>query len=73
MKSLTNVHGVDWEEDKRIKSMSVPGGAVAHIFTQRYYKGLAIGPYTGPVTINKVDGADGDDNRIRSIKIVKRY
>ena len=53
--------------------MSVPGGAVAHIFTQRYYRGLAMGPYTGPVTINKVDGADGDDNRIRSIKIVKRY
>ena len=71
---MNNIHGIDWStSEQRIKSMKVPGGIIVRICNNDWFKGTALGPYRGPVTINRVDGANYSNMQIKSMKIEYLY
>jgi len=70
---LTNIHGCTWDEnDKKIKSMKIPASFRVYLWTDKNYKGLEVGPYSGPALIPLVDGSEAHFV-IRSMKIKRLY
>ena len=55
--------------------MRVPGGLAVHMFTGVNFRGTALGPYIGPISVSVVDTGEpaqqeNDKSQIRSLRIV---
>jgi len=67
-------NGCSWGDDaKKVRSIKVPGGLKVELYSQEDYKGTPYGPYLGPTTIEKIDGATKATEWIKSMRITKLY
>jgi len=52
-----------------LESMKIPMGLKVFLYTDYGSRGDVFGPYTGPITVDKIDGNDDKSTIIKSIKI----
>jgi len=71
---IFKIHGTYWNyKNSKIKSMKIPGGIEVHLYAKTLWQGQQFGPYTGPITVNSIDGIKKTDDIIHSLKIIRIY